>query len=107
VLRTVVRMDLDPSADNPYLGWRPLVTSHDVAAVWADGPLVCAVVVARRHTPTRYTASTFLTFHAPLLGPAMWAVVRPVHLRVERHLLAAAARAVTERRVPTVAGRSG
>jgi hypothetical protein len=103
VHRHVVRFDIDPAADDGLIGWRQLVSEHDVAAITADGSLVRAVLVARRHTPTRCTGSTYLFFHKPTAARLMWLFVRPIHLVAERRLLAGAARALTGKRLTPVA----
>ena len=99
VHRAVVRFDLDRNDPDTFLGWHQLVSEHDVAAVEADGSLLRAVLVTRRHSPTRCTGSTYLFFHRPTAARLMWLFVRPVHLRVERQLLAGAARALTDNRL--------
>ena len=48
---------------------------------------------------TLVTGSTYLFFHRPTAARLMWLFVRPVHLRVERQLLAGAARALTDNRL--------
>jgi hypothetical protein len=97
VHRHVVRFDLDKTDRDGFLGWHQLVSEPDVAAVEADGTLIRAVIVARRPEPTRCTGSTYVFFHRPTAARLMWLVVRPIHLRVERRLLASAARALTGR----------
>jgi hypothetical protein len=99
VHRNVVRFDLDRNDADGFIGWHQVVSEHDVAAFEADGSLLRAVLVARRHTPTRCTGSTYLFFHKPTAARLMWLFVRPVHLLVERRLLAGAARALTSTRV--------
>jgi hypothetical protein len=97
VHRGIVRFDFDEDAANGFIGWRQIVAEQDVAAIEADGSLLRAVLVARRHSPTRCTGSTYLFFHKPTASRLMWLVVRPIHVRVERHLLAGAARVLTKR----------
>jgi hypothetical protein len=58
--------------------------------------LLSATLVARRHTPTRYTSSTYLVFHHARAARLMWRIVRPIHLRVEQYLLSRAARMLTQ-----------
>jgi hypothetical protein len=91
-----VRFNLDLDDPDNLLGWHQIVSEHDFAAIEADGSLLRAVVVARRHTPTRCTGSTYLFFHKPTAARLMWLFVRPLHLQLERQLLAGAARALTQ-----------
>lgn len=95
VHRAVVRLDLDPADPDDLLGWHQTVAEPDVAAIEADGSLVRAVLVARRHSPTRLTGSTYLFFHKARPAQLMWLFVRPIHVQVERQLLAGAARTLT------------
>jgi hypothetical protein len=96
VHRNIVRFNLDLDDPDNLLGWHQIVSEHDSAAIEADGSLLRAVVVARRHTPTRCTGSTYLFFHKPTAARLMWLFVRPLHLQLERQLLAGAARALTQ-----------
>lgn len=98
VHRYIVRFDLDPDDPDNLLGWHQLVSEPDFAAIEADGSLLRAVLIARRHTPTRCTGSTYLFFHKQKASRLMWLFVRPLHLRLERQLLAGAARALTQSR---------
>lgn len=98
VHRNVVRFNLDLDDPDNLLGWRQMVSEHDLGAIEADGSLLRAVLVARRHTPTRYTGSTYLFFHKPTAARLIWLFVRPLHLQMERQLLAGAARALTQSR---------
>lgn len=95
VHRRVVRFDLDATDRDGFLGWHQLVSEHEVAAVEADGTLIRAVIVARRHEPSRCTTSTYIFFHRPIAARLMWLAVRPIHLQVERRLVASAARTLT------------
>jgi hypothetical protein len=95
VHRHVVRFQLDPTDRDGFLGWNQLISTPDLAAVEANGTLIRAVIVARRHEPTRYTTSTYLFFHRRTAARLMWLTVRPVHTQVERRLVAMAARALT------------
>jgi hypothetical protein len=97
VHRHIVRFDMDRGDADGLIGWRQIVSEQDVAAIQADGSLLRAVLVARRHTPTRCTGSTYLFFHRPRAAGLMWLFVRPIHLEAERRLLAGAARAFTRR----------
>lgn len=97
VHRHLVRLRPDPEDPDDFLGWHQVVAEQDVAAVEADGDLLRAVLVARRHTPTRYTGSTYLFFHKPTAARLMWIAVRPIHTRVERQLLVGSARGLTKR----------
>lgn len=105
ILRHIVRFDLDGDDPTAFLGWRPLVSEHDVAAIEADGPLTRAVLVARRHSPTRCRTSTYLFFHNRVAARLMWMGVRPIHLRAERYLLAGAARTLIRDHSKAVASR--
>jgi hypothetical protein len=96
VHRSVVRFNLDLDDPDDLLGWHQIESGHDFAAIEADGSLLRAVVAARRHTPTRCTGSTYLFFHKPAAARLMWMFVRPLHLHLERRLLAGAARALTQ-----------
>jgi len=97
VHRRIVRFDFGRDDENGLLGWSPLVTGHDVTAVQADGPIVRAVLVARRQGPARCTSSTYLFFHKQGQARLMWMLVRPLHLEVERRLLAGAASTICAR----------
>jgi hypothetical protein len=95
VHRHLVRFDADASGDLGMPGWRDVLSEQDVAAVEADGPLLRAVIVARRHSPTRCTGSTYLFFHKPKAARVLWLFVRPVHLQAEKRLLIGAAKRLT------------
>lgn len=107
VHRNVVRFDLDGIDADTSIGWRQVVSQHDVAALEADGSLLRAVIVARRHTPTRCTGSTYLFFHKRTTARLMWLIVRPLHLQVERQLLASAARTLTNPRINLPGSKQG
>ena len=94
----VVQFDLDPDDPDNLLGWHQLVSDDEFAAIEADGSLLRAVLVARRHTPTRCTGSTYLFFHKPAAARLTWLFVRPLHLHLERRLLTGAARALAQGR---------
>jgi hypothetical protein len=90
VHRRVLRFDLGPRDDEHILGWRILTSQHDVVQLEADGPLMRAVIVARRTSPTSAVATTFVFYKRPITA-LLWRLVGPLHRRVAPYLLKRAA----------------
>ena len=85
--RYLLRLELAPlSAPNHLMGWEILDENDDGITLAAAGPLIEAVLVARR---TRSTAKleTSVTYRRPTLARLVWAAVGPVHRRVGPYLL--------------------
>jgi hypothetical protein len=93
--RHVLRFDLDGSESSGPLGWTQCISTHDVVAMTVDGSLLRALLVTRRHTPTRGSVATYLYFHRPGAARRVWRFVQPIHLLVERRLVTRAARVIT------------
>jgi hypothetical protein len=89
--RHVLRFRLGPQDDLHILGWRITNSSSDVLKLETGGPLMRAVIVARRSSPTSAMASTFVFYEHPLTVH-VWRVVGPLHRRVAPYLLKRAAR---------------
>jgi hypothetical protein len=87
VHRDVIRFRLGPQSDAAHvLGWQIVTSSPEVLQLEADGPIARGVIVARRHSPTRATLATFVSYRHPS-ARLMWPFIRPVHQRVARYLL--------------------
>jgi hypothetical protein len=90
--RRVLRFGLGPlDAADHVLGWRVVSSEHDAVRLEAEGPLIRAVLVGRRTSPTVMVLRTFVHFRRGSLSRATWFVVGPVHRRVAPYLLARAA----------------
>jgi hypothetical protein len=95
VHRDLIRFRLGPISDAEHIiGWQIVHSSPDVFQMQAGGPLVDAVIVARRDSPTRAKLTTFL-FYRHRSVRLLWLVIRPLHLTVARHLLQQAATTFT------------
>jgi hypothetical protein len=89
--RRVLRFDLGPADADHILGWRIVVSEPEVLQLATSGPLLRAVIVARRTTPTSSTATTFVSFERPS-ARQLWRVIGPLHRRVAPYVLQRAAR---------------
>jgi hypothetical protein len=91
-----------PGSDADHiLGWRIASATPDVVLLETAGPLLRAAIVARRHSPTSATLTTFLYYERLLTRPMWWAI-GPLHRRIVPYLLehAAAEFARADRRDP-------
>jgi hypothetical protein len=92
VHRRVLRFTLGPQgSDTHILGWRIVQSTPDVLELTTGGPLMRAVIVARRTSTTSATASTFV-FYERASTAHLWRVVGPLHRRVAPYLLKRAGR---------------
>ena len=90
--RGVLRFRLRPRHDEAtVLGWQVVSSTHDVAVLEAQGPLMRGVLVARRDPESTLRLSTYLYYRRPRIARVLWTVVGPVHRRVAPYLLARAA----------------
>lgn len=91
--RRLLRFSLGPlDAADHVLGWRVVISRHDLIRLEADGTLVRGVLVARRTSPTTSVLRTFVFFRRGRLSRVTWTLVGPIHRRVAPYLLARAAR---------------
>jgi hypothetical protein len=96
VHRHVIRFRLGPAFDDEHIiGWRVVVSSQDVMQMEASGPIVDAVIVARRKSPTVATLTTFLFYRRSAAAKLMLVAIRPVHKRAAYDLMRRAAMAFT------------
>ena len=86
VHRHVLRFALGPADEQHILGWRIAVSEPDVVMLQTGGPLLRAVIVARRTSPTSAVASTFV-FYERSGTRLLWLLVGPLHRRVAPYLL--------------------
>jgi hypothetical protein len=91
--RRLLRFGLGPLEEADHvLGWRVVSSEPDAVRLEAEGPLLRAVLVGRRTSPTSTALRTSLFFRRRRAARLTWTVVGPVHRRVAPYLLARAAR---------------
>jgi hypothetical protein len=96
VHRHVIGFRLGPAfTDEHIIGWQVVHSSQDIMQMQASGPVVRAVIVARRKTPTKMTLTTFLFYRRPARAKLLWVAIRPVHKRAASDLMSRAAKAFT------------
>lgn len=96
VHRHVIRFRLGPAFDDEHIiGWRVVHSSQDLLQMQASGPLVRAMIIARRKTPTNATLTTFVFYRRPATAKLMFVAIRPVHKRAAFDLMSRAAKAFT------------
>ena len=67
--RHVLRLELAPgSSPNHLLGWEILTAEHDNITLRATGPLLGALLVARRVPPSTAVLETFVSYRRPVAG---------------------------------------
>jgi len=92
VHRHVLRFQLGLlSSPSHVLGWRITLSEPDVARLEISGPLIDAVLVARRIGDRRARLTTFVVFRRPTLAKLVFPFVAPVHRRVAAYLMQRAA----------------
>lgn len=97
----VVRFQLGPRPDVDHiLGWRILASEPAALQIEARGPLLRAVIVARRTSATTAVATTFLFYERPLTR-LLWRVVGPLHRRISPYLLGRAAASLATEGAPS------
>ena len=95
----VLRLALSSDAAS-ILGWRTLSSTADALHLCAEGPLLCAEIVARRRSETTATLTTFLAFRRRRTR-LLWLLTGPVHRRVAPYLLGRAAARLTRSEAAT------
>jgi hypothetical protein len=104
VHRHVLRFELGPQGDALHiLGWRIVSSTADVLKLETGGPLMRAVIVARRTSPTTAIASTFVFYERPATAH-LWRLVGPLHRRVAPYLLKRAARTLLQETANAASG---
>ena len=90
--RHVLRLELAPGfSPNHLLGWEILTAEHDNITLRATGPLLGALLVARRLPPSTAVLETFVSYRRPVAGRIIWTAVAPIHRAVASYLLRRAA----------------
>lgn len=83
------RPDCGPPAEQ-ILGWRITMSDPDVVRLETGGPLIHALLVARKTEPAAARVATFLWFQHPA-ADALWTAVGPLHRAFVPRLLRHAA----------------
>jgi hypothetical protein len=93
--RHVLRFRLGPrSSPDHVLGWMVDRSTPEAARLTASGPLIEAVIVGRKIDPTGVVLTTGIDYQRRAAARFVWRLVRPLHRRVARYLLAHAASSV-------------
>lgn len=89
----VARFELSTEPGN-VLGWQIVSTAPDVLHLQTAGPLLRAVIIARRRSPTTAGFTTYLVYKRPITR-LIWVAVGPLHRAIAPYLLARAASTLT------------
>jgi hypothetical protein len=92
----VLRFRLGPCSDaNHILGWPIVTADHGVVHLETAGPLLRALIILRRTSPTCAAATTFVFYERSTARP-LWVAVGPLHRRIAPYLLQRAAASMTQ-----------